>query len=153
MTSNLGSQLIQEMAEVEDDYDAMQNAVMEVVKKYLRPEYINRIDDVVVFHALNRAQIRAIANLQVNLLRKRLQSQNIDLFVTDAALEHIGTIGFDPVYGVRPLKRAVQHHLENPLAERILSGDFAPGDTIEMDWNKGKVRLSKFLSEKMHYHD
>jgi ATP-dependent Clp protease ATP-binding subunit ClpB len=153
MTSNLGSQLIQEMAEVEDDYSAMQDAVMEVVKKYLRPECINRIDDVVVFHALDRNQIRAIANLQISLLRKRLQSQNIDLFVTEAALEHIGTIGFDPVYGVRPLKRAVQRYLENPLAERILAGDFEPGDRIEMDWSKGKLRLSKFLLEKTHNFD
>jgi len=148
MTSNLGSQLIQEMAEVEDDYDMMQEAVMEVVKKHLRPECINRIDDVVVFHALDRSQIRAIANLQIGLLRRRLQSQNIDLFVTEAALEHIGKIGFDHVYGVRPLKRAIQQYLENPLAERILAGEFTMGDRIELDWQDGKVHFNKLLSEK-----
>ena len=144
MTSNLGSQLIQEMAG-EENYQAMKAAVMEIVGQHFRPEFINRIDDVVVFHPLNQTQIRAIANLQIHNLRNRLQSQNIELKVTEAALDKLGQAGFDPVYGARPLKRVIQQRLENPLAQHILAGQFVPGDTIEADWQNGTMQFSKTL--------
>jgi ATP-dependent Clp protease ATP-binding subunit ClpB len=132
MTSNLGSQMIQEMAG-EENYDAMKSAVMEIVGGHFRPEFINRIDDVVVFHPLGREQIRAIAGLQIEILRRRLQERDIGLQISDAALDLLGEAGFDPVYGARPLKRAIQSQLENPLAQEILAGRFSPGDVVEVD--------------------
>ena len=132
MTSNLGSQMIQEMAGAEN-YEAMKAAVMEVVGSHFRPEFINRIDDVVVFHPLGREQIRTIAGLQIKILRQRLQDRDIDLVLTDAALDLLGEAGFDPVYGARPLKRAIQSQLENPLAQEILAGRFGPDDVIRVD--------------------
>ncbi|MCC7410256.1 MAG: ATP-dependent chaperone ClpB [Gammaproteobacteria bacterium] len=132
MTSNLGSQLIQEMA-AEDSYAAMRDAVLETVSRHFRPEFINRIDDVVVFHALEKAQIRAIADIQVDRLRRRLADQHMQLAVSDSALALLAEAGFDPVYGARPLKRAVQTHIETPLAQDILAGRFSPGDTISVD--------------------
>ncbi|MGD8875041.1 MAG: AAA family ATPase, partial [Gammaproteobacteria bacterium] len=138
MTSNLGSQMIQEMAG-EEQYDRMKAAVMEVVGSHFRPEFINRIDDVVVFHPLGREQIRAIAGLQVNILQRRLQDRDISLQLTDAALDLLGEAGFDPVYGARPLKRAIQTQLENPLAQEILAGRFGPGDAIEVDVQDGQL--------------
>ena len=132
MTSNLGSQQIQEMAG-EENYDAMKNAVMQIVGNHFRPEFINRVDDVVVFHPLAKAQIRAIASIQIGYLRKRLQDRNMDLRLTEAALDKIGEAGFDPVYGARPLKRVIQQEIENSLAQQILAGNFMPGDVIEID--------------------
>lgn len=132
MTSNLGSQQIQEMAG-EANYDAMKAAVMEIVGQHFRPEFINRVDDVVVFHPLEREQIRAIAGIQLQFLRDRLEERDLGLTITDAALDHLGAAGFDPVYGARPLKRAIQTQMENPLAQSLLSGEFGPGDTIEVD--------------------
>ena len=131
MTSNLGSQIIQEMAG-EEHYAEMKNAVMEIVGSHFRPEFINRVDDVVVFHPLGREQIRAIATLQIDQLRSRLQDRDIGLELTEAALDRLGEAGFDPVYGARPLKRAIQQQLENPLAQEILQGKFKPGDVIEV---------------------
>lgn len=128
MTSNLGSMLIQEM--VGEKYDAMKKAVMEVVGTHFRPEFINRLDEMVVFHPLNKEQIREITSLQVERLRRRLQQRDLQLEVDDAALDYLAAAGYDPVYGARPLKRAVQQHLENPLAQDILSGKFLPGKTI-----------------------
>jgi ATP-dependent Clp protease ATP-binding subunit ClpB len=132
MTSNLGSQMIQEMSG-EDNYDAMKAAVMEIVGGHFRPEFINRIDDVVVFHPLGREEIRAIAGLQIDILRHRLLERDISLELTDAALDLLGEAGFDPVYGARPLKRAIQSQLENPLAQEILAGRFGPGSTVQVD--------------------
>jgi ATP-dependent Clp protease ATP-binding subunit ClpB len=132
MTSNLGSQMIQEMSG-EENYAAMKVAVMEVVGSHFRPEFINRIDDVVVFHPLGREEIRAIAGLQIDILRDRLLERDISLELTDAALDLLGEAGFDPVYGARPLKRAIQSQLENPLAQEILAGRFAPGSTVKVD--------------------
>ena len=131
MTSNLGSHLIQEHTG-EGEYDQLKAAVMEVVGQHFRPEFINRVDEIVVFHALNREQIRAIAGLQVEQLARRLAQSQIELEVDDAALDLLGDAGFDPVYGARPLKRAIQQRLENPLAERILRGEFGPNDTIRV---------------------
>lgn len=132
MTSNLGSQVIQEMAG-EENYAAMKAAVMEIVGKHFRPEFINRIDDTVVFHPLGKEQIRSIARIQIEYLRGRLQQRDIDLQITDAALDKLGEAGFDPVYGARPLKRAIQERLENPLAQAILAGEYGEGDVIEVD--------------------
>ena len=141
MTSNLGSQMIQEMSG-EENYDAMKAAVMEVVGGHFRPEFINRIDDVVVFHPLGREEIRSIAGLQIEILRQRLLEREITLEITDAALDLIGTAGFDPVYGARPLKRAIQSQLENPLAQEILAGRFAPGSRVGVDASDGQLLFS-----------
>ncbi len=142
MTSNLGSHLIQEMAGVKD-YEAMKTAVMEVVGQHFRPEFINRIDETVVFHPLGKEQIRAITNIQIRRVAKRLAEQDLGLEVSDAALDLLGEAGFDPVYGARPLKRAIQHMLENPLAEALLKGEFAPGDTIVVDAENGEIVFRK----------
>jgi len=132
MTSNLGSQVIQEMSG-EENYEKMKDKVMEIVGGHFRPEFINRVDETVVFHPLSQVQIRAIARIQVESLRKRLADRDMGLEVTDAALDKLGKAGFDPVYGARPLKRAIQQQLENPLAQKLLAGEFGPGDTIAVD--------------------
>lgn len=132
MTSNLGSDLIQQLAG-EDNYETMKQAVMEVVGGHFRPEFINRIDETVVFHPLGQDHIRAIAKIQIESLRSRLQERDIQLTISDVALDKIGEAGFDPVYGARPLKRAIQQKLENPLAQDILAGKFAAGDTINVE--------------------
>jgi ATP-dependent Clp protease ATP-binding subunit ClpB len=133
MTSNLGSQLIQEFAG-KDDYAAMKAAVMEVVRTHFRPEFINRIDEAVVFHPLGSAHIRDIAKIQTRRLLARLAERNLKLAFSDAALNHLAQAGFDPVYGARPLKRAIQTYVENPLARAILDGQFVAGDTIKVDY-------------------
>ncbi len=145
MTSNLGSERIQALAG-EADYQEMKKAVMEVVAQHFRPEFINRVDEIIVFHALKSEQIRAIAELQVDRLRARLKDQNIDLDVSTEALDNLGSTGFDPVYGARPLKRAVQNHLETPIAESILAGHFGPGDVIAVDVKDGALVLNKVTS-------
>ncbi len=132
MTSNLGSNLIQELSG-EDQYDEMKAAVMEEVGQHFRPEFINRIDDVVVFHPLLREQIHAIAKIQLAHLHARLAERDMKLEVSDAALDLIAEAGFDPVYGARPLKRVIQQQIENSLAQDILSGHFKGGDTIKVD--------------------
>ena len=132
MTSNLGSDLIQEMAG-EENYSAMKAAVMGEVGRHFRPEFINRIDDTVVFHPLAADQIRGIADIQLHSLRQRLAERELQIEITDAFMDRLAAVGYDPVYGARPLKRAIQHELENPLANRILSGEFGPGDTILVD--------------------
>ena len=132
MTSNLGSQVIQEMAG-EEHYQAMKQAVMEIVGVQFRPEFINRVDEVVVFHPLGREQIREITEIQMTYLRRRLADRDMALEISAAALDRLGEAGFDPVYGARPLKRAIQQQLENTLAQRILAGEFIPGDTIVVD--------------------
>ncbi len=132
MTSNLGSDSIQRLTG-EVNYDEMKDAVMEVVGSHFRPEFINRIDESVVFHPLGRSQIRAITTIQVEVLRQRLKDRDIDLQVSEAALDSLGEAGFDPVYGARPLKRAIQQRLENTLAQDLLSAKFSPGDVISVD--------------------
>jgi ATP-dependent Clp protease ATP-binding subunit ClpB len=141
MTSNLGSQIIQEKAG-EEQYAEMKAAVMEVVGSHFRPEFINRIDESVVFHPLGKAHIREIADIQIGELRKRLFEQDMSLVVSDDALDLIGEAGFDPVYGARPLKRAIQQQLENPLAQAILSGKYSPGHTIHVDCQSGVLVFS-----------
>ena len=131
MTSNLGSQLIQTLAG-EQNYDAMKSSVMEVVSEHFRPEFINRVDDVVVFHPLGREHIRMIVDIQLGYLHERLAGREMKIVLSDAARDRLAAAGFDPVYGARPLKRAIQQQVENPLAQKILQGRFAPGDTIEV---------------------
>lgn len=132
MTSNLGSHVIQELAG-DDNYDAMKSAVMEIVGQHFRPEFINRIDESVVFKPLSSENIRMIASIQVRQLAKRLEARQLELVITDAALDRIGAAGFDPVYGARPLRREIQQQLENPLAQLILAGDFNAGDQVFVD--------------------
>jgi ATP-dependent Clp protease ATP-binding subunit ClpB len=131
MTSNLGSQLIQEMSG-EENYDRMKSALMEVVGTHFRPEFINRVDDVVVFHPLSKEHIRRIVDIQLKYLHDRLAERDMTIHLSDAARDKLAEAGFDPVYGARPLKRAIQQQVENPLAQEILAGKFGPGDTIEV---------------------
>ena len=131
MTSNLGSQLIQELAG-EDNYETMKSAVMEIVSTHFRPEFINRVDDVVVFHPLSREHIRSIVDIQLAYLQARLADREMQIHLSDAAKDRLAEAGFDPVYGARPLKRAIQQQVENPLAQEILQGKFKPGDVIEV---------------------
>ncbi|MBI3480781.1 MAG: ATP-dependent chaperone ClpB [Nitrosomonadales bacterium] len=141
MTSNLGSQMIQKMSG--DDYQVIKLAVMGEVKSYFRPEFINRIDEVVVFHALDEKNIKSIARIQMAGLEKRLNAMEMKLDISDAALAEIANAGFDPVYGARPLKRAIQAQLENPLAKLILEGRFAAKDTVRVDCKGGVMRFEK----------
>ncbi|MES0874422.1 ATP-dependent chaperone ClpB [Sinimarinibacterium thermocellulolyticum] len=145
MTSNLGSNLIQEMMSGggTSDHAAIKEAVMGVVAQHFRPEFINRIDEAVVFHPLGSAQIREIARIQTQGLVKRLAERGITLSFTDAALARIAEVGFDPVYGARPLKRAIQAQVENPLARMILDGQFAAGDTVEVDARQGALSFQR----------
>ena len=146
MTSNLGSQSIQDSSNDQDDdahYQAMKDKVMESVTAHFRPEFVNRVDDIVVFHALGKEQVRAIADIQIDILRKRLANQDIELIVSKAALDVIGEAGFDPVYGARPLKRSIQSLVENQLAHLILSGTYATGDTVLVDVENGQLSFNK----------
>ncbi|HZX70717.1 MAG TPA: AAA family ATPase, partial [Rhodanobacter sp.] len=143
MTSNLGSQMIQDAAdsdsEAEEQYTQMKASVMGVVQAHFRPEFINRLDEIVVFRPLDKSQIRAIAKIQLAYLEKRLAERQLKLEVSDNALALLSNVGFDPVYGARPLKRAIQQQLENPLAKLILEGRFQSGDTIRVDAASGQL--------------
>nr|MBO2467887.1 ATP-dependent chaperone ClpB [Xanthomonadaceae bacterium] len=145
MTSNLGSHQIQEMAGdgSPEAYVQMKAAVMGVVQAHFRPEFINRLDEIVVFHPLDKAQIKSIARIQLQGLEKRLHDRGLKLELSDAALELLGNVGFDPVYGARPLKRAIQAQLENPLAQKILSGEFGHGDTVKVGAEGGRLVFAR----------
>jgi ATP-dependent Clp protease ATP-binding subunit ClpB len=144
MTSNLGSAQIHEYTgDSEEDYTKMKAAVMGVVQAHFRPEFINRLDEIVVFRALDKTQIRQIARIQTQYLAKRLAERQLSMTLSDKALDLLGNIGFDPVYGARPLKRAIQQQLENPLAKAILEGQFQPGDTIAVDAASGRLVFHK----------
>jgi len=138
MTSNLGSQRIQEMAG-DENYDEIKEAVMEVVGEHFRPEFLNRIDDLVVFHPLTQSQIAEIVGIQLQYLAKRLAERDMQLELTPAAVAKLAEAGYDPVYGARPLKRAIQQRIENPLAQEILQGDLAPGDAVTADVDGDKI--------------
>ncbi|MEO7386512.1 MAG: AAA family ATPase, partial [Gammaproteobacteria bacterium] len=138
MTSNLGSQRIQGMTG-EANYGAMKAAVMEDVREHFRPEFINRVDDIVVFHPLSEAQIRDIVKIQLGYLQARLAERDMTLEVSDPALDTLAEAGFDPVYGARPLKRAIQQRIENPLAQEILKGRFSPGAVIRVGATGGDL--------------
>jgi len=142
MTSNLGSDIIQSLSG-EALYSVMKTSVMEIVSTKFRPEFINRIDEAVVFHSLGREQIRSISVMQIDYLRKRLQEREIGFEISEQALDLLGEAGFDPVYGARPMKRAIQQQLENPLAQQILAGNFVAGDTIKVDVEHDALRFLK----------
>ena len=145
MTSNLGSHQIQDMSgdDTPEAYTQMKAAVMGVVQAHFRPEFINRLDDIVVFHPLDKVQIKQIARIQMQGLEKRLAERGLRIEVSDAAFQLLGNVGFDPVYGARPLKRAIQSQLENPLAQKILSGAFVSGEVIQVDAAEGKLVFNK----------
>jgi len=140
MTSNLGSQRIQELSG-EQNYAEMKASVMEIVSQHFRPEFINRIDDVVVFHPLAREHIRAIVDIQLGYLHERLASREMKIVLSKEARDRLADAGFDPVYGARPLKRAIQQQIENPLAQEILQGRFKPGDTIEVGVTENQLEF------------
>jgi len=146
MTSNLGSDRIQEMMNADTAYDAsynsVKNAVLEVVGKHFRPEFLNRIDETVVFHPLAAEQVRGIADIQIQLLQKRLDDSDLHLHLGEGVLDKIADLGFDPVYGARPLKRAIQQWIENPLAQKVLGDAYAPGDAINVDLEDGEIVFS-----------
>jgi ATP-dependent Clp protease ATP-binding subunit ClpB len=141
MTSNLGSQQIQAMND--SDYSVVKLAVLAEVKATFRPEFVNRIDEIVVFHALDESNIKAIAKIQLGYLERRVAAMDMRLEVSEAALADIAGAGFDTVYGARPLKRAIQSRIENPLAKEILDGRFGPGDTISVTLAKGQLAFGK----------
>ena len=142
MTSNLGSDIIQQKAG-EENYESMKSAVMEEVGTHFRPEFINRVDEVVVFHPLAKSQIQGIARVQIENLAQRLKEQDMKLDLGDEAMQLLAEVGYDPVYGARPLKRAIQRMIENPLAQRLLQGDFLPGDTIRTTVSEGHLEFDK----------
>ncbi len=142
MTSNIGSEIIQEKAG-EENYDDMKQSVMGLVGQHFRPEFINRLDDIVVFHPLGREQIRAIADIQISYLKQRLAERDMGIELTQAALDKLGEAGFDPVYGARPLKRAIRQQLENPLAQEMLAGRFGIDDVIKVDAGPDGLVFSK----------
>jgi ATP-dependent Clp protease ATP-binding subunit ClpB len=145
MTSNLGSHEIQRMSGEGTDPDLIKEAVMGEVKRHFRPEFINRIDEIVVFHALAQEHIRSIGRIQLKRLEQRLHERDLALTVTDRALDEIAKVGFDPVFGARPLKRAIQQNIENPVAKAILEGKFAPKDVVPVDFADGRFVFERKL--------
>jgi ATP-dependent Clp protease ATP-binding subunit ClpB len=141
MTSNLGSHDIQRMAG--QDYDLIKEAVMGEVRRSFRPEFVNRIDEIVVFHALDQRHIASIAKIQLKRLEQRLAAQEMKLEITDAAIAEIAKAGFDAVYGARPLKRAIQQQIENPIAKRVLEGRFGPKDIVPVDFRGGQFTFER----------
>jgi len=141
MTSNLGSDVIQDKHE-ESQYEQMKNMVMNVVGQHFRPEFINRVDDIVVFHPLGKEEIKSIAKIQLASLRARLAEKGFGLALSGAAMEKLAEAGFDPVFGARPLKRAIQTQIENPLAQKLLAGDILPETTIRIDFEDENLVIS-----------
>ena len=148
MTSNLASDRIQELA-ASQDYSQIKATVLEVVSQHFRPEFINRIDDTIVFRPLSQSQIREIAKIQLQRLRQRLAEREIDIELSEQAVAYLGEAGFDPVYGARPLKRAIQEHLEDPLAKALLSGEYMNGDVIKVEFINDALDFSKKVSSKV----
>jgi len=143
LTSNIGSEHILNVAVEDSDYEKMQNKVMQALRKHFRPEFLNRIDDLIIFHSLKREELRQIVELQIKRIKKLLEEQKISLKLSAAALDHIVNVGYDPVYGARPLKRAIQKELENPLATKILENTFVAGDKIQVDYVDNSLVLKK----------
>jgi ATPases with chaperone activity, ATP-binding subunit len=133
MTSNLGSQIIKELSH---DYETMEKEVRKILEAHFKPEFLNRIDEIIIFKPLTKEVIFKIVDLQIDLLRQRLQDKKINLILKDKAKEVLAERGFDPVYGARPLKRTIQKEIQNPLAMKILAGEFKEGDTVIIDVNQ-----------------
>ena len=149
MTSNLGSDVIQAgMAGRETSSESTRTEVMEALRENFRPEFLNRVDEIVIFEPLKRTDLGRIVDIQLARMRKLLQDRKLDLELTDAARAFLAERGYDPVYGARPLKRAIQRYLQDPLAMRLLSGDFKPGDTIQADAGKDGLEFAKVLVSK-----
>ncbi|EAM49463.1 ATP-dependent chaperone ClpB [Crocosphaera watsonii WH 8501] len=149
MTSNIGSQYILDVAGDDTRYDEMRSRVMEAMRNSFRPEFLNRIDEIIIFHSLQKEQLREIVKLQVQLLRSRLEDQKMSLKLADISLDFVADIGYDPVYGARPLKRAVQRYLETPIAKSILRGEFKAGDTIFVDVEDERLTFKRLQSEML----
>jgi ATP-dependent Clp protease ATP-binding subunit ClpB len=145
MTSNLGSQELQRLSVERRDQEAIREAVLAEVRRHFRPEFINRIDEMVVFHPLSAAHIRSIARVQLGLLEQRLHTREMTITVSDEALHEIAKVGFDPLYGARPLKRAIQQHIENPVARLMLEGRFGPRDVIPVDYRNGEFCFERIV--------
>jgi ATP-dependent Clp protease ATP-binding subunit ClpB len=143
MTSNLGSQVIHDAVTGRQNYASMKQAVLEIVKQSFKPELINRIDELVVFHPLDPKQIHAIVGIQIDALKDRLAKQQLTLMISERGIDYLAQVGFDPAYGARPLKRAIQSELEKPLARSLLAGDYSPGDIIEADITGGQLTFHK----------
>lgn len=141
MTSNLGSQVIQELGGRDDE--EMRRQVMEAARAHFRPEFLNRVDELLIFHTLSLAQIKAIVEIQLTRVAQRLTERKLTLAVTEPAKEFLAKEGYDPVFGARPLKRAIQRVLLDPLARRLLEHEFAEGDTVRVDASRGELILSK----------
>ena len=142
MTSNIGSDHILDVAGDDSKYEQMRTRVFDALKGHFRPEFLNRVDDTILFHTLDRTQLRDIVTIQLRRVEKLLEDQKIGIQLSDAALDHIVEAGYDPVYGARPLKRAIQRELENPIATKLLENTFTMGDTIYVDWQQNGLTLS-----------
>ena len=147
MTSNVGSQFILDIAGDDSKYEEMRERVMESMRSSFRPEFLNRIDEMVIFHSLRRDQLRRIVKLQVKRLEQRLSDRRMTLKISDAALDFIAEVGYDPVYGARPLKRIIQRQLETQIAKNILRGDFSDGDTIFVDIENERLSFKRLSSD------
>ena len=143
MTSNIGSEYILNLAGDDDNYEAMRKKVLQALRKHFRPEFLNRIDDLIIFHTLKKQQLRSIVTLQLKRIEKLLEDQGIGIELSDAALDYIVNSGYDPVYGARPLKRAIQRELENPIATKILETTFASGDTVFINCKDNNLLFDK----------
>jgi ATP-dependent Clp protease ATP-binding subunit ClpB len=142
MTSNIGSDHILEVAGDDNRYDEMRDLVLKALRSHFRPEFLNRVDDLILFHPLLQEQLRSIVSIQVRRIEKRLVDQKLSLSLSKPAIDHIAKVGYDPVYGARPLKRAIQKELENPIATKILEEAFPEGSTIQVALQSGKLAFS-----------
>jgi len=140
MTSNIGSQIIKEFSG--KDKEEMENRIMDMLRETFKPEFLNRIDETIIFNSLDKAEIKKIVDIQINKLIKRLRDRKIQLKLTEPAKEFLSNVGFDPVYGARPLKRAIQHYIEDELALKIISSDITDGDDVTVEIDNGKVVFS-----------
>jgi ATP-dependent Clp protease ATP-binding subunit ClpB len=147
MTSNIGSQYILDVAGDDSQYNEMRNRVMEAMRGSFRPEFLNRIDEVIIFHALQKHQLRTIVQLQTQRLEKRLAERQMSLKISESAIDFVADIGYDPVYGARPLKRAIQRELETQIAKAILRSQFSNGDTIFVDVENERLVFKRLPTE------
>ncbi|MEO0014009.1 MAG: ATP-dependent Clp protease, ATP-binding subunit [Cyanobacteriota bacterium] len=149
MTSNIGSQYILDVSGDDNQYQEMRSRVMAAMRDSFRPEFLNRIDDIIIFHALVKDQLRHIVQIQVKGLEQRLEEQKLALKISDAGLDYLADLGYDPVYGARPLKRAISRYLETAIAKSILRGEYQPGDTIFVDVEDERLVFKKLSAEML----
>jgi ATP-dependent Clp protease ATP-binding subunit ClpB len=147
MTSNIGSQYILDISGDDTRYDEMRNRVMEAMRSSFRPEFLNRLDELIIFHSLQKSELRNIVQLQVDRLKQRLTDRKISLKLSSSALDFLAEVGYDPVFGARPLKRAIQRELETQIAKAILRGDFSDGDTIFVDVQNERLAFNRLPAE------